>query len=125
MAEKMNPVNWFEIPVNDIARANKFYEGVFGLELALNEMGPLKMAWFPWIDGAPGAPGSLVKGEGLTPSQAGTMVYFSVEDIDAALEKVNKSGGKTLMPRMSIGEHGFVAQFEDTEGNRIALHGMK
>ncbi len=26
------------------------------------------------------------------------------------------------MPRMGIGEHGFIAHFEDTEGNRVALH---
>ncbi len=35
---------------------------------------------------------------------------------------VNGNGGKTLMPRTSIGDHGFIAHFEDTEGNRVALH---
>ena len=35
---------------------------------------------------------------------------------------ITSHGGKTLLPRMSIGQHGFVAHFEDTEGNRVALH---
>jgi predicted enzyme related to lactoylglutathione lyase len=40
----LNPVNWFEIPVTDINRAKKFYEKIFGFELALNEMGLVQMA---------------------------------------------------------------------------------
>jgi predicted enzyme related to lactoylglutathione lyase len=51
-------------------------------------------------------------------------VYFSVEDIEETLRKVNATGGKTLLPKKSIGEYGFIAHFEDTEGNRLALHSM-
>ena len=57
MTETMNPVNWFEISVNDLDRAKKFYETVLGIELSLNEMGPLQMAWFPMTQGIPGATG--------------------------------------------------------------------
>jgi hypothetical protein len=49
-------------------------------------------------------------------------VYFSVEDIEGTLSKVNGHGGKTLQPKMGIGEHGFIGLFEDTEGNRLGLH---
>ena len=38
------------------------------------------------------------------------------------LESIGSNGGNTLMPRLAIGEHGFIAHFEDTEGNRVALH---
>lgn len=124
MAQQLNSVNWFEIPVNDMARAQKFYEAVFGVELSLNEMGPMKMALFPWTQGAPGAPGSLVKMEDYVPSHSGTIVYFSVGDIEATLAKVKQNGGKMLVPKTDIGEHGFFAHFEDTEGNRVALHSM-
>jgi predicted enzyme related to lactoylglutathione lyase len=122
----MNPVNWFEIPVIDLERAIAFYEAVFGLKLSVNDVGPLTMAWFPMTEqGLPGATGSLVKADGYVPSHTGTLVYFSVDDIEGTLKKVNEWGGKTLRPKMSIGEHGFVANFEDTEGNRLALHSMK
>lgn len=122
---KINPVNWFEIPVNDLARAKKFYESVFGFELTTSEMGPMKMAWFPMIKDAAGAAGSLVKAEGYTPSKTGSLVYFCVDDIVATLGKVSAEGGKTILAKTSIGEYGFVAHFEDCEGNRVALHSMK
>jgi len=117
-----NPVNWFEIPVSDMDRAKKFYESVFGAELSLNEMGPNKMAWFPMEMGAAGAAGTLIQGDGYTPSHDGTIVYVNVPKIEAGLAKIGKAGGKTLLPRTSIGDHGFIAHFEDCEGNRVALH---
>lgn len=119
---KPNPVNWFEIPATDLARAKKFYEAVLEAELSFNEMGPAKMAWFPMDPEAAGATGTLIQNENYTPSYEGTLVYFSVEDIEATLARVNANGGKTLNPKMSIGEYGFVAHFEDCEGNRVALH---
>jgi predicted enzyme related to lactoylglutathione lyase len=120
-----NPVNWFEIPAKDLQRAKTFYEKVLGCELAVQEMGPLKMALFPMEQNAEGATGSLVQSEGYVPSHQGSVVYFSVPSIDEALPRVPKSGGKVLNPKTSIGDYGFVAHFEDTEGNRVALHSTK
>ena len=122
MAKQMNAVGWFEIPVTDLERAIKFYESVFGVKLSRNEMGPLKMAWFTWAEDAMGAAGSLVKADGYTPSHAGTLVYMTVDDIDKTLAGINANGGKTLLPRTAIGEYGFIAHFQDSEGNRVALH---
>ncbi|HXX57573.1 MAG TPA: VOC family protein [Thermodesulfovibrionales bacterium] len=124
VAIKTNPVNWFEIPVKDIERARAFYEKVFDTELTPEEMGPYTMTFFPWTESAPGAAGTLIKGESYEPSHSGTVVYFSVEDIEETLRKINANGGKTLLPKKSIGEYGFIAHFEDTEGNRLALHSM-
>ena len=72
-----------------------------------------------------GTAGSLVADEGYTPSHAGTVVYFEVEDIEATLARIGQQGGKTLLPKMGIGEFGFIAHFEDSEGNRVALHSDK
>lgn len=125
MAAEMNPINWFEIPVNDLDRAKAFYAYVFGYELSVNDLGELKMAWFPMYQDAPGASGSLVKSNEYTPSHTGAVVYFAVEDIEETLKKVEEKGGKILYPKKSIGEYGFVAHFEDCEGNRIALHSRR
>src|SRR5690606_25129151 len=46
------------------------------------------------------------------------VVYLSVDDIEPALERVGRHGGRVLSPKKSIGEFGFVAHFEDSEGNR-------
>jgi len=124
-AIKTNPISWFEIPVRDVGKARRFYEKVFDMELTLEDMDAFNMAFFPMAENAPGAAGMLIKGETYEPSHAGTIVYFSVEDIEETLRRINANGGKTLLPKKSIGEYGFIAHFEDTEGNRLALHSMK
>ncbi len=125
VATKINPVNWFEIPVKDIDKAKKFYQAVFDYNLDLQEMEPYKMALFPMVQDKSGAAGALVQGQSYTPSGSGTVVYFSVDDIEETLRRINANGGKTVLPKKSIGEHGFIAHFQDTEGNRLALHSMK
>ena len=118
-----NPINWFEIPVTDIARAKAFYESILDTELAppMDKFGA-QMCFFPMEMDKSGATGALMQSEVTKPSHDGTRVYFSVPAIDPTLEKINNAGGKTCMPRTSIGEHGFIAHFEDTEGNCVALH---
>jgi predicted enzyme related to lactoylglutathione lyase len=125
VAKKTHIANWFEIPVKDMGRARKFYEKVFDVELSLEEMGGMKLAMFPFTEDAPGAAGALLQGPSYEPSHAGTVVYFTVDDIEETLRRINGAGGKTIMPRTSIGEYGFIAHYEDTEGNRLALHSMK
>jgi predicted enzyme related to lactoylglutathione lyase len=124
-AAKGHVANWFEIPVKDLARARTFYETVFDVELAMEDTAGLKLAMFPFTRDAPGASGALVKGPGYEPSHAGSMVYFTVESIDETLRRINANGGKTLMPKTSIGQYGAIARYEDTEGNRLALHSIK
>ena len=119
-----NPVNWIEIPATDLDRAKSFYETVLQTTLSLNEMGPMKMAWFPMHQGAEYATGTLVKADGYTPSHDGTLVYFSVDSIEETLQRIESSGGKILSPKTGIGEHGFIAHFEDCEGNRVAVHAV-
>jgi predicted enzyme related to lactoylglutathione lyase len=118
-----NPVGWIEIPVHDVARAKTFYENVFGFEdLPVHQMGPLTMAWFPFQEDSNGAAGALCQGETYEPSHAGALVYLTAPDIEATLARAEENGGKTLVPKMSIGEYGFVGFMEDCEGNRVGLH---
>ena len=119
-----HPVHWFEIPVQDLARARKFYESVFDVNLEHHEMEPFTMAVFPMQAGEPGAAGALVQGPGYQSSQVGSLVYFSVDDIDQSLARIKAAGGAELMPNTDLGEHGFCAHFGDSEGNRVALHSM-
>jgi predicted enzyme related to lactoylglutathione lyase len=122
-AVKTNIANWFEIPVTDLDRAGKFYEKVFDIKLTLEG----HVAFFSYTKEGPGAAGSLTKFESYEPSHSGTLVYFSVDDIGETLQRVNANGGKTLLPKTKIGiaEFGFIAHFEDCEGNRVGLHSMQ
>ena len=125
--EKVNAVNWFEIPVSDMGRARKFYENMLNVKMTeLPAMGDeTEMVSFPWEQGAPFASGALVKNPQMEPSASGTTVYFHCEDLSNELGRVEENGGKIVIPKTSIGEHGFFAQFIDTEGNKAALHSLK
>lgn len=116
-----NPVFHFEVPVTDIDRAVAFYEGVFGFELRRERVDGYEMAFFPRSDSSPGASGALALGDVYKPSKEGAIIYFDVPDIDAVLARATERGAKILYDKKDIGEAGFVAEFEDSEGNRIAL----
>lgn len=117
-------VGWFEIPVKNMDRAVNFYNATFDTQLSLQTIEGLEMAWFPWSENDKGAGGSLIKaGEHYKPSHYGTQIYFSSDDVNVELKRVEKAGGKIIQKKTEITpEIGFMALFEDTEGNRIALH---
>ena len=124
---KNNILGWFEIPVKDMDRAIKFYETVFGIKMQRHKMDNLDMAWFPWKEGVPGAPGSLVYNEEFyIPSEKnGVLIYLTTPsgNLDQDLEKVEKAAGQVIIPRKQISEeYGYMAVILDSEGNRIALH---
>jgi len=124
-ASKVNPITYFEIPVSDMDRAIRFYHAVFGFEFERQQIDGNQMALLPFVEGAPGATGALAKGDAYVPSKSGPIVYFETTDIGATLQRANANGGKTLYPITAVGSFGFVAEFEDSEGNRIALHASK
>jgi len=124
MTSKDNSLNWFEISVSDINRAKKFYETVFGVTLQEQEMMGMKMAFFPSEDMNAKVSGGLVQGPMHKPSADGAKIYLNANpDLANALSKVEKSGGKVVMPKTKItDEIGFMAWFIDSEGNNVALH---
>lgn len=122
MQTQYNPVNWFEIAVSDLERAKKFYGGVFEVEFQDMDMGDSKMAMFPWDTEKPGSSGSLYQHKDVQPNTQGTTVYISCEDCAVEASRVESNGGQLIVPKTSIGEHGFIAQFIDSEGNRVGMH---
>jgi uncharacterized protein len=115
-------VKYFEIPVGDMDRAVVFYESVFGVKLERGEVDGNVMAFFPPPKDEAGAVGALAQGDSYVPGKQGSRLYFSVDRIEDTIERAIRAGGRTLYPTTSIGELGFVAEFEDCEGNCIALH---
>ena len=120
---KHNMVGWFEIPVNDMDRAKAFYETVFKIDIQVVDFGGLLMGWFPDRGEVPGAQGTLIKQESYVPSQEGTLVYFISENVQHELDRVEAAGGTVYQTKTQMSpEHGYMAVFLDSEGNRIALH---
>ena len=125
MSNAHNPVTYFEIPVTDTERAIEFYHVVFNFQFERDTLDKNEMALFPFAEGSSGINRELAKGETYKPTKNGVVIYFHSEDIDKTLDLVTQNGGQVLYPKTSIGDLGFVAEFEDTEGNRIALHQPK
>ncbi len=122
MPIRSNPVVYFEIPVTDLDRAIRFYTAVFGFTFEKTIIDHNEMALFPLSDALPGISGALAKGEIYKPTLDGVVLYFHSDAIEKTLEKAIANGGAALYPKTSNGELGFVAEFKDSEGNRIALH---
>jgi predicted enzyme related to lactoylglutathione lyase len=120
-----NPVIWFELYVQDMARAKKFYESVFQTTLERLDSGDLEMWSFPMSMDKVGAGGALVKMEGVRSGGGGTIVYFAC--VDCAVEEglAAKHGGSVQRSKMSIGEYGHICLVIDTEGNLIGLHSLQ
>lgn len=123
-----NPVGWFEIYVNNMARAKAFYQGLLGVTLTPLESphgdGQLEMWAFPMKDGSYGASGTLARMPGISAGGNSTLVYFSSEDCATELARVVSLGGRVQQAKTSVGPYGYMALVVDTEGNLVGLHSM-
>jgi len=117
----MNPISWFEIPVNDMERAVEFYSTVFQIEFEITEIDGHPMALFPSDESGPGCSGALAQGDSYVPSVDGPRVYFSVDDAEDTVARALKLGSKILYPVTRVSENLVVAEFSDSEGNRLAI----
>ena len=126
---KPNPVVWFEIYVQDMARAQAFYEAVFQCRLEPlsapeGEASDYQMLAFPGDMTTMGAAGTLCKMEGVPAGAGGTLIYFGCADCAVEAGRVEAAGGRLQRDKMSIGEYGNIALAFDTEGNMFGLHSM-
>ncbi|MFO0727866.1 MAG: VOC family protein [Myxococcota bacterium] len=115
-----NAITWFEIFVSDMDRAARFYESAFQLELKREIFFGKPFGVFPADE--EGISGALVYDPARKPSEAGTLLYLPVDDVDATLKRVSAQGGRTVQPKTSIGEFGTIAVILDSEGNAVGLH---
>ena len=126
--EETNAICWFEIPVEDSARAKKFYETILGIEMQTQFIEETKeeLTFFPFKPGVVRATsgkvsGVLTKTDRNKPAGYGTIVYLDAEPpIQKVIDKVESAGGKVLNPKKKI-MAGYFAVILDTEGNRVGL----
>jgi len=123
----MNPVVHFEMPYRDRARAAKFYSQAFGWKTQQlgAEMGHYLLVTTAENDVRPGVPAGAING-GLFPFKPDwpaqyPSVVIGVEDIQAAMQRVNHAGGRVLGDPVVIPGTGHYVSFMDTEGNRNSM----
>jgi predicted enzyme related to lactoylglutathione lyase len=102
----------FEIIGGDGAKLQSFYGQLFGWEIKADN---------PWNYGMVAADDAGIGGGIGAGQQTGAMFYVEVPDLQAALDKVEQMGGKTLTPPTEIPDMVTYATFADPEGNRIGL----
>ncbi len=104
-----------EVVGRDAGKLQRFFSELFGWKLDTNNPGGYGMA--------SAADNGVVTGIGSTPdgSAGHTTFYVAVKDIDKALEKATKLGGRVIMPKMSPGPNATIALLADPEGHVIGL----
>lgn len=117
-------ITWTEIPVEDLARAKKFYSDVFEMKFIDMTIAEFDYAIMDFDGNAETA--TLVKGYGYKPTMEGVTVYLNAApDINPLLEKVSRAGGTVIMDKTYLSpEAGYVAFITDSEGNKIGLQHM-
>lgn len=128
MKNTHNPVGWFEIYVQDMAKCRTFYQAVFDVTLQQLDSPPgmdIELWAFPMEMELPGAAGALVRMPGKDSGGGGTIVYFSCDDCAEQAARAGKNGGTIHQEKSSIGEYGFMALVLDPDGNMIGLHSMQ
>lgn len=124
--QNVNAINWFEIPVKDINRAQSFYESIFSINMSdMIDMMGMQMVMFP-VDSQSGkVGGGLVQSDMHVPSQDGSVLYLNANEsgMQNILDRIAEAGGQVVMPRTLIDEQtGYMAFFIDSEGNKVGLH---
>ena len=119
------PVVHFELPADDLERAQTFYRDAFGWNvIPVPDMEYTLLGTATTTDdmGQPTAPGEINGGMfARTDDLTQPLITIAVDDIDAALTKVEQCGGKTLRGRQAVGDMGFTGYFSDSEGTVVGL----
>jgi uncharacterized protein len=118
----MDAINWFEIPVENMDRALRFYEALVGYDLKRETFMDVPHAIFKSSKDDDGVGGALIQDKKRKPAAAGTCVYLNSVDIEASLKRATAVGGEVVQPKTSIGPMGSIALVKDTEGNLVGLH---
>ncbi len=111
-------VNWFEIPVRNVDRAQAFYAALLDRKMGEIDGPNGKMRIF---ESANGPEGTIFQGD-RGPGADGVRIYLHCPDIDGALARCSKAGGKVDEGKSSIGPFGHIAVIKEPDDNRIGLH---
>ncbi|BDD61325.1 hypothetical protein MPDQ_003572 [Monascus purpureus] len=116
-----------EIPAKDVARGSAFYKEVFNWTFAPSTLGfpAHKLQTFEVPGGVFPIGGAMRLAEEIPAGTGATKLYLYVNDIGAAMEAIEKHGGKKASDVIPEGNKGLFQYFEDSEGNNYAIYTYK
>ena len=113
----MPRISWFDVPVDNPERAQKFYSKVFDWKFEKWD-GPMDYWMAKTGTEQPGIDGGMSK---RMPGQMGMTNTINVPSVDEFSKKIIENGGQLLIPKMAIPKVGWFAQCTDTEGNMFGI----
>jgi uncharacterized protein len=124
---QQHTLNWFEIPVADLARATQFYETLSGKPLRLESYGLEGEQMAVFAADKTAVTGALIHSPRFAPAAQGSVVYLNASPrIDDWLARVVAAGGQVLQSKTALPPGaGYYALLTDSEGNRVGLHAME
>jgi predicted enzyme related to lactoylglutathione lyase len=108
------PIVHIELPAEDRMAAAKFYSDLFGWDI---QDAP-EMNYATFHDGSLGGGFNPLSND-VEPGDV--IIYINSDDVLADLERIEAAGGKTVMPKMDVGDLGYIAWFSDPTGNVVGL----
>lgn len=121
----MDKVVHFEIPVDDMNRAKKFYQEIFGWDMVpVPGMADYIIVRTVGVDAQnmPTESGAINGGlTKRTTSGEGSVVVIDVPSLDVYLQKITRVGGKVVQPKQDVMGMGLYARVTDPEGNVIGI----
>ena len=118
-------IDWFSIPCTDFDRAITFYESIFSISMSRSK-DPMGNDMGCFFDPTEGISGAINADPNMKPGNSGPCVYLNAEGkLDAVLGRIEKSGGKVILPKTAIPQWGNMALIQDSEGNVVGLHSNK
>lgn len=116
-------ITFIEIPVKDIERALSFYTAAFALgPIEIDRSDPVRTMAILYYDEAGVLPGiSLNQTANFEPGANGPLAYIRINDLEAHIQRAQAAGGSISAGKTAMGEWGFYAMIQDTEGNTYAL----
>lgn len=112
----MQPPAWFDISAHDAEQSRMFYGELFGWKINVDESMDYGLT-----QTSRGILGGIGQAGKENPHPAGVVMYFPVDDVEAALERAERLGGKRAVPPWAIPGLGKMAVFHDPDGNRVGL----
>ena len=113
----------FEIPADDVERSKKFYTDLFGWKIE-KWPGAVGRDMEYWMISTTDEKGDKSLGGGMMkrmhPEHQVTN-YIDVKSVDQYSSKVQKIGGKVVVPKMAVPGMGYIAICLDTENNTFGI----
>jgi uncharacterized protein len=112
---------WNELATRDTDSAERFYSQLFGWKF--DRAGQTEApAYWMIVNGDRQNGGMRRIGDELPPgTPSHWLVYFAVEDVDAAAELAARNGGQVLLPKVTMGDSGAFGVLSDPVGAPFAV----